>query len=117
MSFHLAPLFTLLQGILPNRVSYGTNLQDPLVHHLYPFIVYQELSNRASTYADDQATVRIHTIQISLITEQKEPALEERFEEALYLGGYHFQMVIEYVSEDQAIHRIYEIKMEEIIHE
>ena len=42
MSF-IEQLFQILDGVLPNRVSYGTNIIDANELHVYPFIVYQEM--------------------------------------------------------------------------
>jgi hypothetical protein len=76
------------------------------------YIIYQEVSNRGSTYADDKVTMRILTIQLNLITKHKNLELEEKLEVSLYYGGYEFQMITEYQNEDGSINRVYEIKLE-----
>jgi len=105
-------IYDLLNGVLPNKVFYGTNRVDE-TDEVYPFIVYQEVSNRAVTYADNVTFVRIITLQITLVTERKEPTMEELLEEALMLSGFNYQMVTEYFNEDSSINRVYEIKMED----
>ena len=114
---HLTKIYQLLQTVLPNKVAYGTNIVDAVDLDVYPFMVYQEISNRATTYADDHASVRIITYQITLVTEQKDPTLEERLESAFQATGFNYQMTTEYVNEDNSVNRVYEIKQEEIFHE
>jgi hypothetical protein len=113
----LTQIYSLLQSVLPNKVTYGTNIVDAVELDVYPFIVYQEISNRATTYADNRPSVRIITYQITLVTEQKDPAREAQLEEVLENAGYNYQMVTEYVNEDNSVNRVYEIKLEEITHE
>ena len=116
MSF-LEQIFLLLNGILPNRVTYGTNIVDANELHVYPFIVYQEISDRVQNYADNIAAVRIITYQITLVTESKNPIFEEQLESALYQSGFNYQMITEYVNDDNSVTRVYEIKQEEIKYE
>ena len=116
MSF-LEQIFLLLNGILPNKVTYGTNIVDANELHVYPFIVYQEISDRVQTYADNKSAVRIITYQITLVTESKEPTIEEQLESALYQSGFNYQMITEYVNDDNSVNRVYEIKQEEIKYE
>lgn len=114
---HLAQIYTLLQSVIPNKVTYGTNIVDAMELDVYPFIVYQEISNRAFTYADNRPSVRIITYQITLVTKEKNPIIEEQLEKALQASGFNYQMVTEYVNEDNSVNRVYEIKLEEITHE
>ena len=116
MSF-IEQLFQILDGVLPNRVSYGTNIVDTNELHVYPFIVYQEISDRVQTYADNKSAVRIITYQITLVTESKNPIFEEQLESALYQSGFNYQMITEYVNDDNSVTRVYEIKQEEIKYE
>ena len=116
MSF-IEQLFQILDGVLPNRVSYGTNIVDVNETHVYPFIVYQEISDRVQTYADNKSAVRIITYQITLLTESKNPIIEEQLESALYQSGFNYQMITEYVNDDNSVNRVYEIKQEEIKYE
>ena len=116
MSF-LEQIFLLLSGILPNKVTYGTNIVDVNETHVYPFIVYQEISDRVQTYADNKSAVRIITYQITLVTESKKPIIEEQLESALYQSGFNYQMITEYVNDDNSVTRVYEIKQEEIKYE
>ena len=116
MSF-IEQLFQILDSVLPNRVSYGTNIVDANELHVYPFIVYQEISDRVQNYADNIAAVRIITYQITLVTESKNPIFEEQLESALYQSGVNYQMITEYVNDDNSVTRVYEIKQEEIKYE
>jgi len=114
---HLTQIYTLLQSVIPNKVTYGTNIVDAVNLDVYPFIVYQEISNRAVTYADNRPSIRIITYQITLVTEKKDPSLEALLEAALSGSGFNYQMVTEYVNEDSSVNRVYEIKLEDITHE
>jgi hypothetical protein len=114
---NLNQIYQLLQSVLPNKVTYGTNIVDAVELDVYPFIVYQEISNRATTYADNRPSIRIITYQITLVTSEKDPTLEAQLELALSDSGYNFQMTTEYVNEDNSVNRVYEIKLEEINHE
>ena len=114
---HLTQIYTLLQSVIPNKVTYGSNIVDAIDLDVYPFIVYQEISNRAVTYADNCPSVRIITYQITLVTQEKSPTIEVQLEEALSASGFHFQMVTEFVNEDNSVNRVYEIKLEDITHE
>lgn len=117
MSTHLEKIFTILNTVLPDRVTYGTNIVDASTLDVYPFIVYQEISNRSAVVADDRTFVRVITYQITLVTEKKTPILEDTLEQALRAQGYVYEMTTEYVNEDNSVNRIYEIRQEEIIHE
>jgi len=117
MSGFLTQLYQILQTVIPNKVTYGTNIVDATALDVYPYIVYQEISNRATIYADNCPSVRIITYQITLVTEQKDTSLEERLEAALYGLGFNYQMTTEYVIEDNSVNRVYEIKQEEMIYE
>ena len=103
------PLYQVLNYVLPEQVSYG---KKESLEQSDNYIVYQEISNRGSLYADDRVHMRILTIQINLITKEKNLNLEERLEVSLSLANYEFQMLSEYQNEDGSINRVYEIKME-----
>jgi len=105
----LESLYQTLNSVLPGQVSYG---KKESIDHGDDYIIYQEVSNRGTIYADDYVTMRILTIQINLITKNKNLELEERLEVSLYYGGYEFQMTTEYQNEDGSINRVYEIKLE-----
>ena len=114
---NLTKIYQMLNSVLPNKVNYGTNTVDELELNVYPYIVYQELSDRAKTYADNRYLVRNITIQINLITKQKDVTIESLLEGTLYQAGYDYQMVTEYVNDDHSVNRVYEIKLEEFNHE
>ena len=116
MSF-LELLFQLLNSVLPGRVTYGTNIIDSNDTQVYPFMVYQEMSDRVHAYADNKSLVRIKTYQITLVTELKNPVIEEQLETVFNETGINYQMITEFVNEDYSVNRVYEIKQEEIKHE
>ena len=103
------PLYQVLNDVIPGQTSYG---KKENIEQSDNYIVYQEVSNRGSLYADDRVRMRILTIQINLITKEKNLDLEERLEASLSLADYEFQMLSEYQNEDGSINRVYEIKME-----
>jgi hypothetical protein len=105
----LESLYQILSSVLPGEVTYG---KKEAIDHGDDYIIYQEVSNRGALYADDYVTMRILSVQINLITKQKNLELEERLEVSLYYGGYEFQMITEYQNEDGSINRVYEIKLE-----
>lgn len=113
----LEQLFQALDGVMQNRVTYGTNIVGAEDRHVYPFIVYQEIGDRVQTYADNKPAVRIRTFQITLVTESKDPIIEENLETSLYQLGFNYQMITEYVNDDNSVNRVYEIKQEEIGYE
>jgi len=113
----LEQLFQVLDGVLPNRVTYGTNIVGVDDRPVYPFIIYQEIGDRVQSYADNKPAVRIVTYQITLVTESKNPTTEEELETSLYQSGFNFQMITEYVNDDNSVNRVYEIKQEEIRYE
>ncbi|MFA7105706.1 MAG: hypothetical protein WC154_00245 [Candidatus Izemoplasmatales bacterium] len=107
----LKEIYKALDTVIPGQVSYGTRqiIDSAIVKN---YIVYQELSNKGSIYADDEVVMKVITIQVNLITEKKDLVLEERFEASLYLAGYDYQLVSEFQNDDLSINRVYEIKME-----
>jgi len=113
MQTNLERIYQTLDGVLHNKVSYGTNVVDVGEASVLPFIVYQEISKRPVSYADDRSIIRVSTIQITLVTENKNQGIEQSLEEALYVNGYNYQMITEYLNDDGSINRVYEIKMEE----
>jgi hypothetical protein len=117
MSGFLTQLYQILQTVIPNKVTYGTNIVDAIDLDVFPFIVYQEISNRGTAYADNRPSVRIITYQITLVTKEKSPTIEGQLETALQASGFNYQMTTEYVNEDNSVNRVYEIKQEEIIYE
>jgi len=64
----LESLFTTLNSVLPGQVSYG---KKDSIDESDDYIIYQEVSNRGSMYADEKVTMRILTIQLNLITKHK----------------------------------------------
>lgn len=117
MQDNLELLFGVLNQVLGNKVFYGTNVSDNIDNASMPFIVYQEISKRGFAYADDNASIRESTIQVTLVTEKKNLFLESLLEDTLLQNGIEFQMTTEYLNDDNSVNRVYEIKMEVIKHE
>jgi len=109
MQEKLEDLYQVLESVLPGQVFYGTKSS---INQSADYIIYQEISNRGKTYADDKVQAREATIQINVVTEKKNLKLEERFELYLGLSNYEFQMLSEFVNEDGSTNRVYEIKLE-----
>jgi len=110
MQERLENLYQVLESALPGQVTYGTREN---IDQVNDYIVYQELSNRGTIYADDKVQLRVATIQINLVMKKKNLELEERLELYLSLSHYEYQMLSEYANEDGSITRVYEIKMED----
>lgn len=77
-------IYSLLNEVLPNKVYYALYVEN---NAEVPFIVYQEISKNPKTYADDLYLLKQITIQITLVTKNKDVVLEERLEDALELAG------------------------------
>lgn len=110
----LEDIYSLLNEVLPNKVYYALYVEDNVE---VPFIVYQEISKNPKTYADDLYLLKQITIQITLVTKNKDVVLEDKLEDALDLAGIDFRLISEYPLIDTGIYRIYEIKMEEFKNE
>ena len=107
-------IYSLLNEVLPNKVYYALYVED---NAEVPFIVYQEIGKNPKTYADDLYLLKQITIQITLVTKNKDIVLEEKLEEAFDIAGIDFRLISEYSLIDTGIYRIYEIKMEEFKNE
>ena len=105
-------LYQILNEITIGKVYYGINSSGDENYSLMPFIVYQEISKRGITYADDMAQIRISTIQVTLVTEKKDPLIEAKLEDAFISNGLEYQMLTEYLNSDNSINRVYEVRME-----
>ncbi len=110
----LSYVYSLLNTVLPNKVFYAVYEAD---NALPPFIVYQELNKSPKVYADDSYLMKQITIQITLVTKNKDTTIETNLEEVLQNAGIDFKLITEYPLVDTGIYRIYEIKMEEFKHE
>lgn len=114
MKEKLELLYQILNVVTIGKVYYGINSSDEGNHSLMPFIVYQEINNRGITFADDKALLRVSVIQVTLVTEKKDPSIENQLEEVLNNNGFEYQMLTEFLNNDQSINRVYEIRMEVI---
>lgn len=109
----LEALFSLLEGILPGKVFYGTNIYDNDDNASMPFIVYQETSRRSPVKADDKPVYYESSIQITLVTKRKSLELERALESKLIESGITYSLLSEYFNSDKSVNRVYEIKMED----
>ncbi len=104
-------VYSFLNEVLPDKVYYSLNISERIN---LPFIVYQEISKRASVFAEDKPVFYMSTIQITLVTKKKDPALETKLKTTLLKNGYTPQNLSEFRNEDGSINKIYEVRLEEI---
>jgi signal recognition particle GTPase len=107
-------IHAILNSILINKVYYGKNQVDNAQMLQAPFIVYNERSNRGIVYSDNHARVRESIIQVTLVTKNKDTVLEDKLENTLIENDIEFQMVTEFINDDNSISRVYEVRMEVI---
>lgn len=101
-------LLTVLPTVIYAHIDYDNEQNaDP------PFIVYQEISKRPSSFGDDKPIYYLRTIQITLLTKKKDEALEEKLEKALLKNDYIFSLLNEFKNSDGSINRVYEIRLED----
>ena len=110
----LSELFSILNLALPNKVFYGTNVYDNDDNASMPFIVYQEVSKRPRGFDDDKPTWYRSSVQITLVTKNKDLTLEGLLEKAILDNGLVYTLISENRNADKSLNRIYEIYMEEI---
>ena len=99
-------LFTLLKTLnIP--VAYGHFDSDKEV--LPPFMAYREIS--PDTFkADGKTYYRPYNFEIEVVTEKKDPALQESIEELLSSNNIPYDLLDEVWDEDERIyHNFYEI--------
>lgn len=111
MSHQLTNLYQYLSLLFPNQVFYAHYITSQVK---MPYLIYQELSKRPSLYADDFFVYQTRTIQLTLVMDKKDLTIEDRLEQGLNEQGIVYQMISEFLGPDKTLHRIYEIKMEEI---
>lgn len=109
----LEDIFTLLHRVLPNKVFYGTNIYSDKERVTMPYLVYQEVNKRAIGYHDDLPIVYQSTIQITLVSQKKNPDLEKLLEKTLLEYELNYSLLSEFFNADQSVNRIYEIKIKE----
>lgn len=110
----LEELYSALCSAMPGRVFYGSNAYDSGGNAPPPYAVYQEVSGRARLYADDSPVYRSSSVQITLVTRNKDPAAERALEAALTRNGLRFSLLSESVDPDECVSRVYETELEEI---
>ena len=110
---NLEDLYSILNEVLPNKVSYGINVYDDETNVDMPYIVYQEVSKFPIGYHDDIPILYKRTIQITLVTKVKSPELEKRLEDSLLNNELTYEMISEFQNSDRSLNRVYEIKMED----
>ncbi len=107
-------IYGILNEVLPNKVYYALSIEEQLE---LPIIVYQELNKRNRLFSDDKYLLKESTMQINLITENKDIELERSLEDTLTNYDVEFNMVSEFYLKDSGLYRIYEVKMEETRYE
>lgn len=107
----LEELYSVLDTVLPDKVFYGINLYDNEQNAEMPYIVYQEIGSRAIGYHDDKPIFYASTVQITLVTKQKTPALEHRLEQELLNKELNYSLTSEFLNSDKSVNRVYEIKL------
>jgi len=110
----LSTLYSILNKVLKDKVFYGSNTYDNNDNASMPFIVYQEISKRCSVFTDDKPKVYKSSIQITLVTKNKDLKTEAKLEKALLDYCLVFSLLSESRNEDKSFNRVYEIYMEEI---
>lgn len=111
---NLEKVYLILNNVLPNKVTYGTNIYVDGSIIKMPFIIYKEISRQFTTFTDNQALMSKSKIQVTLVTKTKDINLENKLEESLVNSGFYFALLSEYQNEDKSLNRAYEITMEEI---
>ena len=96
-----------------DKVYYATNEYDSEDNAEPPFIVYQEISKRASSFAEDKPVFFTSSIQITLVTKNKDIFLEKKLVTTLIQKGYTPENLSEYRNEDGSINKVYEVRLEE----
>lgn len=114
MGNNLEFVYQILNEVLPNNVFYALSIKENIQ---LPIIVYQELKKRSKTYADDSYLLKESTMQMTLITKDKNINLEKSLENKLTEYDIEYQMINEFYLTDSGLYRIYEIKMEETKYE
>lgn len=99
-----------------DKVYYASNEYDNEDASEPPFIVYQEVTKRPASFAEDKPLYYTSTIQITLVTARKDSALEATLVRKLISKGYAPQSLAEYRNEDGSINKVYEIRQEEFKH-
>lgn len=107
-------VYNTLNDVIPGKIFYAIQVND---FAELPFIVYQEISKRSNQYADDKDLFKTITLQITLVTKNKNLELEKALEDKLDSNDIAYQMISEYYINEGALYRVYEIKMEEIKYE
>ena len=109
----LEDLYSILNEVLPDKVSYGINVYDDETNVDMPYIVYQEVSKFPIGYHDDVPILYKRTIQITLVTKVKSKKKKKRLEDALLNNELSYEMISEFQNSDRSLNRVYEIKMED----
>lgn len=111
----LERLYSILNSVLKDKVFYGVNTYDNEQNAEMPYIVYQEINSRPIGYHDDKPIFYASTIQITLVTKQKAPAIEKKLEKTLLENKLNYSLTSEFLNADRSVNRVYEIKNSEEI--
>lgn len=110
----LEEIYNLLEKVTKGHVSYALNENVQMAINTKPFIIYQEMSNRPLTYADDRSLIREHLFQITLVTDNKDREQEKKLEDEFDTNNIDYSIASEFRNDDGSISVVYEVKMEEI---
>lgn len=108
-------LYEHLSSLVDGRAFYGSATYNENEKAITPYIVYFEVSKRASNFSDNKPNYYTSVYQITLVTSKKDVQLEKSVEASFLKEGLTFQLLTEYRSDEGEIFRAYEIKMEEFI--
>lgn len=111
----LEGLYSILNTVLKDKVFYGVNVYDNEKNAEMPYIVYQEINSRPIGYHDDKPIFYASSIQITLVTKRKTPAIEKVLEKTLLENKLNYSLTSEFINADRSVNRVYEIKNSEEI--
>ncbi len=107
-------IYQILNTVLPDKVFYALSIEEKIT---LPIIIYQELNKRNVLFSDDHYLLKVSTIQITLITDNKNVELEKTLENRFKDNDIEYNLISEYYIKKSGLYRIYEIKMEETRYE
>lgn len=110
---NLENLYSILNTVLPTKVTYGINIYDNGEVITMPYIVYQIRSERPKGYHDDKPIFYNSVVQITLVTKKKDLVLEKKLESILLENDITYELISEFHNSDMSVNRVYEINMED----
>lgn len=110
----LSELYLTLNKVIKDRVFYGNNVYENQDSIEFPYIVYQEMNSRPLIYLENKAQYYKSTVQITLVTKEKDINLKKKLQITLQEAGLTYVLISEFLNDDKSLSRVYEISMEEI---